>query len=80
MIMTTLNGAWSDINLNPADHHLARIRKGDKDFARELDFKDIKIPVKIRNIHKIEKNSIEISVFVYENKEKYPLKDMLIYY
>ena len=39
-----------------------------------LDFKDIHIPVKIRDIHKIEnKNSIGINVFGYENKEKYPL-------
>ena len=60
--------------LNPADHHLARITKADKDFAKRLDFKDIKFPVKIRDIHKIEKgNSISISVFGYENKEKYPI-------
>ena len=45
--------------------------KVDKDFARELDFKDIKFPVKIRDIHKIEKkNSITISSFGYEKKEK----------
>ena len=41
--------------LNPADHHPARITKADKDFAKTLDFKDIKFPVKIRDIHKIEK-------------------------
>ena len=41
--------------LNPADHHPARITKADKDFAKRLDFKDIKFPVKIRDIHKIEK-------------------------
>ena len=39
--------------LNPADCHLARIMKADKDFAKRLDFKDIKFPVKIRDIHKI---------------------------
>ena len=74
--------------LNPADHHPARITKADKDFAKRLDFKDIKFPV-IRDIHKIEKkNSIDISVFGYENKEKHPIyvskkcakKNMLIYY
>ena len=33
-----------------------------------------KFPVKIRDIHKIEKkNSISISVFGYENKEKHPI-------
>ena len=36
--------------------------------------KDIKPPVKIRDIHKLgKKNSITISVFGYENKEKYPI-------
>ena len=41
--------------LNPADHHPTSIRKIDKDFARKRDFKDIKFPVKIRDIHKVEK-------------------------
>ena len=55
--------------LNPADHHPAKITK-----AKTLDFKDTNIPLKIRDIHKIEKkNSIGISIFGYENKEKYPL-------
>ena len=45
--------------------------KPDKDFAKKLDFKEIKFPVKIRDIHKIKNNnSIGISVFSYENKEK----------
>ena len=41
-----------------------------------LVFKDINIAVNIKNIHNIEKkkNSIGISVFGYENKEKYPMK------
>ena len=67
--------------LNPADHHPARITKAYKNFAKTLDFKDIKFPVKTRNIHKIEKNnSIGISVFGYENKVKYRIciaKNML---
>ena len=41
--------------LNPADNHFARITKVDKDFAKKLDFRDIKFPVKVRYIHKIEK-------------------------
>ena len=59
-------------------------------FAKKLDFKDIKDPVKVRDIQKIEKrNSIGISVFDYENKEKHPIyvsikyfeeKRLLIYY
>ena len=46
--------------------------KTDKDFSKGLDFKDIQFPVKTRGTHEIEKkNSISISVFGYENKEKY---------
>ena len=41
--------------LNPADHNAGRITKADKDFAKKLDFKDIIFPVKIGDIHKIEK-------------------------
>ena len=59
-------------SLNPADHNSTRIAKADKDFAKKLDFKDIKLPVKIRDIDKIEKkDSISISVFGCENKEKH---------
>ena len=72
--------------LNPTDRNPARIRKADKDFAKELDFKDIKFLVKIRDIHKIEKtNSISISVFgqeiiqsIYE--KNVVNKNMVIYY
>ena len=66
---------WSIVRyLNPANHHPARITKTYKDFAKKLDFKDIKFPVKIRGIHKIEKKtSIGISVFGYENNEKHPI-------
>ena len=60
--------------LNCAIHYSARIKKDDKDFAKAPDFKDTKFPVKIRDIHKIEKNnSIDVSVFGYENKEKHPI-------
>ena len=41
--------------LNPADHDLPRITKADQDFAKKLDFKDIKFTVKVRDIHEIEK-------------------------
>ena len=36
----------------PADHNPWRITKADKDFAKRLDFKDIKLPVKISDIEK----------------------------
>ena len=47
--------------------HPARITKADKGFPKRLDFKDIKFPVKIRDIHKIKKkNFIGISALDYE--------------
>ena len=60
--------------LHHVDHNPAKITKADKDFAKKLDLKDIKFPIKTRDIHKIEKkNSISISVFSYEIKEKHPI-------
>ena len=61
--------------LNPADHYPARIRKVLKTLLeKKIDFKDINFLVKIADIHKIaKKNCVIISVFGYENKEKYPL-------
>ena len=74
---------------NLADHNPRRITKADKDFAKRLDFNDIKFPEKTRELHKIEKkNSIAISVFGYENQVKYTIyeskkyceENMRIYY
>ena len=54
--------------LNPAHHNPRIITKANKDFAKRLEFEDIKFPVEIRDIHKIEKkNSIGISVLGYGN-------------
>ena len=41
--------------VNPGNQDPARVTKADKDFTKKPDFKDIKFPVKIRDIHKIEK-------------------------
>ena len=61
-------------HLNPAGHNQRRITKAKKDFVKRLDFKDIKFPAKIRDVHKIEKkNSIAISVFDNEIKRRYPI-------
>ena len=49
--------------LNPADYHPARIRKIVKLFGDELDFEDIKRPIKIRNIYKIEKKALIALLF-----------------
>ena len=66
MIMNVLSGVWSNVYI------LQIIIQ--EEFARELDFKDIKFPVQIRDIYKVEKkNCITISVFGYEHKEKYPI-------
>ena len=60
--------------LHPADYQPARIKLVEKSFAKELDFKYIRLSVKIRDIHKIEtKNSIAISFFGYENKNTHPI-------
>ena len=60
-----------------------RVTKVDKTFAKRLNFKDIKFPVKTRGIHKIEKkNSMNISVLVMKSMyQKNVVKNnMLIYY
>ena len=50
------------------------LQKWTKILSKKLDFKDIKLSVKARDIHKIEKRiSIGISVFGFENKEKHPI-------
>ena len=54
MIINTLNDVW----LDTSDHHLSRIRKVDKLFVDELDFQDIKLPVKIEDVLKTEKKRI----------------------
>ena len=60
--------------LNPAGHNPRKITKTGKDFAKRINFKDIKFPVKIKDTSKIvKKSSIVISAFGYENEEKYPI-------
>ena len=60
--------------LHPADYNPRRITKADENFSKRLDFKDIRFPNKIRDTHKFEKtNSIDISVFRDENKEKHSI-------
>ena len=55
--------------LNPAYQHPARFIKAEKDFAKRLDVKEIKFPLKTRDILKFD--SISITDFGYENKVKY---------
>ena len=51
-----------DKYLHPADHHTARITKADKE--KKLDFKDIKFPVQVRDIHKIKKRILSALGFL----------------
>ena len=58
--------------LHTIDHHQVIIRKVGKLYGDKLDFKDIKFPVKIRDIHKIEshqsmrqKNVVKINILIY---------------
>ena len=41
--------------MNTLDHNPRRIVKADIEFAKKLDFKNMKFPVKIQDIYKIEK-------------------------
>ena len=50
--------------LDPADHHPARIRKSGNLFEDELGFQSIRIPVKIKDIHKF--NSRILSTFIFK--------------
>ena len=61
--------------LHPTYHKLRRIRKADKLYGDKLDFKYMKWPVKVRDIHKLKEKipSTLISVFGYKGKEKYPI-------
>ena len=50
--------------LNPADQNPLRITKADNKFIKKLDFKDIKFPVKVRDIHKMKKRILSAIVFL----------------
>ena len=75
------------IFLHPVDHNRKRITKADKDFAKKLDFKDIKFPVKVRDIQNLKKIILLALVFLVMKIKKtsnlcmYVVKkNMLIYY
>ena len=64
--------------MHPADCDPARITKANKDLANKLDFKDIKFPVKIRDIRKIEKKRILFAlVFLCKKTSNLYIKKML---
>ena len=66
-----------------------RIIKAAKYFAKRVDFKDIKFPVKTRDIHKIENKNPSASAFLvmalrkniqFMYHKNYVKKNMLTYY
>ena len=69
---------WSIVKyLNHANRHSAWITNADKDFAKKLDFEDIKFPVKIRGIHKIKKKKrIPSSLVFLVMKERKNIQSM----
>ena len=75
MKVNAIGGVWCLVRyLHPVDHYPGGIIKVYRLFGDKLDIKDIKFPVKIKVIHKIEKNnSISISAFGHENKVKYSI-------
>ena len=70
MILNALNGVWSN-NYILQIITQQELLKLTEILQKIIDFKDTKCPVKIRDIHKIErKNVIGITAFGYENKVK----------
>ena len=66
---------WCHIrHLNPQDKYPQRIKKVDKQYIEKLDYSGIEFPVTTKQYNKIEKhNEININVFGYEEKQKYPI-------
>ena len=66
---------WCHIrHINPQDKDPQRIKKTDKKYVEKLDYSGIEFPVNVKHYNKIEKqNSINISVFGYEDKQPYPI-------
>ena len=62
MLVNVLNGVQT--YFITADRNPARITKTDKDFSKNFDFKDIKSPVKVRDMHEIEKKNSIALVFL----------------
>ena len=57
--------------LNLVNHHPAKIRKVDKLFPDELDLEDMKFPVKVKDVHKIEKRILLALVLLVMKAKKH---------
>ena len=73
--------------LIPENRHPVGITETDKDYSKRFHFKDIKLPVKTRDIHKIKnkENSIRIFLMIKKNIQSIyhnnaVKKNMLTYY
>ena len=66
---------WCHIrHINPQDKDPQRIKKTDKQYVGKLDYSGVEFPVSVKHYNNIEKqNSINISVFGYEDKQPYPI-------
>ena len=66
---------WCHIrHINPQEKYPQRIKKVDKPYVKNLDYSGVEFPVNVKHYNKIEKqNSINISVFGYEDKQPYPI-------
>ena len=66
---------WCHIrHLNPQERNPHRIKKSDEIMVQELNYQGVEFPVATKHYGKIEEqNSINVSVFGYEDKQFYPL-------
>ena len=66
---------WCHVrHINPQEKYPQRIKKVDKPYIEKLDYSGVEFPVSVKHYNKIEKqNSINISVFGYEDKQPYPI-------
>ena len=66
---------WCHIrHLNPQSKDPQRIKKSDKRYVSILNYTGVEFPVATKDYNKIEKlNKININVFGYEDKQKYPI-------
>ena len=64
---------WCHIrHLNPQTEHPERIKKGDKQFIKGLNYDGIDFPLSQKHYNKVEKqNNIRINVFGYENGQPF---------
>lgn len=66
---------WCHIHyLNPQKKDPQRIKKSDREVLLDLDYDGIEFPISIKDYAKLEwKDTVNISVFGYENKQFYPI-------